>query len=77
MIKVQNSIQNNPKYFWKFFKGKKSHNSIPNNVNYNKVIADDGQNMSNLFGKIFSNVYKKSLLNIPDMLLNHLSVLTT
>lgn len=66
MNKVQNSINNNPKYFWKFFKDKKSHNSIPSLVNYNKVNADNGQDIVNLFGKFFSNVYKKPLLIIPD-----------
>lgn len=67
MNKVQNSIKNNPKYFWKFFKSKINHNSTPNNVNYNNVIADNGQGIVNLFGKFFSNVYKKPLLNMPDI----------
>lgn len=70
MNKVQNSINNNPKYFWKFFKDKKSQNSIPNNMNYNKMNANNGQDIVNLFGKFFSNVYKKPLLNLPDIHIN-------
>lgn len=66
MNKVQNSIKNNPKYFWTFFKDKKSHYSIPNTVNYNKINAGNGQDMFNLFGKICSNVYKKPLLKMSD-----------
>lgn len=66
MNKVQHLIKNNHKYFWKFFKDNKSHNSVPNNVNYNKINADNGQDIVNLFGKFFSNVYKKPLLNMSD-----------
>jgi hypothetical protein len=67
MNKIQNSIKNNPKYFLKFLKTKNSRNSIPNNVNYNKVTVDNGQDIVNLFGKFFSDVYKKLLLIIPDI----------
>lgn len=64
MNKIQNSVKNNSKYFWKFFNDKKSHNSIPNNVNYNKVNANNDRDIVNLFGNFFPNLYKKPLLNM-------------
>lgn len=56
MFKVHNSIKNNPKYFWKFFKDKKSHNEVASNINYNNVNINNGQDIVNLFDTFFSNV---------------------
>lgn len=42
---VQYYINNNPKYFWKFFKNKRNQNTFPSNDNYNNDSAVNDQNI--------------------------------
>lgn len=38
---------------------------IPSIINYNNANVDNGQDIVNVFGKLFSSIYKQPLSNIP------------
>ena len=57
LVNVNNSITDNPKYFWKFVNDRKKSRGIPNEMSLFHTFANGGENISNLFAKFFSSVY--------------------
>ncbi|RYA72249.1 hypothetical protein DD592_26325, partial [Enterobacter cloacae complex sp. 2DZ2F20B] len=57
--KVNLSISNNPKFFWKFIRDKRNNDMIPNDMCLNQEIAKGGKQIADLFAKYFSSVYVK------------------
>ncbi|XP_063907420.1 uncharacterized protein LOC135125696 [Zophobas morio] len=57
--KVNLSISNNPKFFWKFIRDKRNNDMIPNEMCLNQEVAKGGKQIPDLFAKYFSSVYVK------------------
>lgn len=64
-LKIQSSINFNPKIFWKFVNQKnKLNSSFPNTMTYNSSEISGGNDIVNCFASYFSSVYDNSL-NTP------------
>jgi len=55
--KVQSSIKNNPKYFWKFINMLTHTDALPCSLPLDATVADNGTDIVELFGKYFSDAY--------------------
>lgn len=45
ILKMQSSLNSNPKLFWKFFSQKKSNSSFPNIMSYNNNVISGGKDI--------------------------------
>lgn len=64
--KIENNINHNSKFFWKYIKTLKSNKSgIPSYVTLDGMVADSIENTSKLFANYFSSVYSNN--NTPMM----------
>lgn len=57
--KIQSSLTNNPKYFWKFVKNKQKSNTIPHNITYGDTASTSLDETVNMFKLYFESVYTK------------------
>lgn len=61
IIKTQNSLITNPKYFWKFFNNKKTCSTIQNYMSYNNCQLTGGKDIVCGFAHYFSSVINNKL----------------
>lgn len=60
--KIENNINQNSKFFWKYIKTFKSNKSnIPSSVTFDGIISDNIENTSKLFASYFSSVYSNNI----------------
>ena len=57
--RVENSINTNNKYFFKYINDLNGNKNFPSSIYYNNEVADKDINIANLFAKKFGSVYKK------------------
>ena len=81
--KVEYSISQDIKFFWRFFNTLKKSSSLPNTFFLNDTTSDDSFEISNLFVNHFKSVYNNTTLqlncNIPynqSTLINEMTVTT-
>jgi hypothetical protein len=55
--KLQTSLSNNPKSFWKFVQNRQKINIIPNNITYGTSIANNIDETVNMFKSYFESVF--------------------
>lgn len=55
--KIQDKINTNPKYFWKYFKDKNRSSQLPKSMFYSIMIAENGDDIMKLFKTYFLGVY--------------------
>lgn len=63
--KIQLSLKSNPKQFWSFMRNLKCSSGLPNSLSLNNQVADNGQDIVNLFSRYFASTYKK--VNAPSL----------
>mgnify|MGYP006948249365 CR=1 FL=1 len=56
-VRVEQSLLQNPQYFWRFVKDMRNTGTIPDCMHFGSESALNGQEISNLFAKHFSEVY--------------------
>lgn len=80
IIKTEQMIKLNATGFWSFIKNKRrSDNDIPSTMNWNDTIANDGQEVSNLFASFFKNTFQPVTPYLPNTIsgqtaINHSSI---
>ncbi len=57
IIKAQNSLLSDPKYFWTFIKEKRGRSSIPSSVHFDNSEYDRPQDIVNMFAHYFSSIF--------------------
>jgi len=62
--KAQNSVSNNPKYFWKFVNKNRSNTSSPSVMFYDNTNFSGGDVISNCFSQYFSSVFNPPITPI-------------
>lgn len=66
MYKVQNSVPENPKYFWKYINNKRSNFSYPLAMSHNEKKNTGGNEIVNFFSQYFSCVFSPSVNTPPS-----------
>lgn len=54
---VEESLENEPKVFWRYVNGKKGRSTVPNTMFYKSKESSDGQGICELFSEFFGSVY--------------------
>lgn len=57
--KVQSSIKNDPKFFWKFINNLNVNNTLPRSLSLDATVANNCTDIVELFGKYFCDAYCK------------------
>ena len=57
LLRVQNSIKIDPKYFWNFVRSKRGGSRIPGSMTYNDMAVDSEQDIVNSFAHFFKSSF--------------------
>lgn len=67
---VEESLEDNPRAFWRYVNGRKGRATIPQTMTYNNKTSSEGQGICDLFSEFFGSVFDEYSPNEPTESLN-------